>query len=543
MLDRLNPPDELPKDDYIPETGEYGSNIWRMLVSCDNGDVELAERMLERDVSLANCSWGYISPLQFAIREGHANIVKLLLRYGAVVADKSALGWQDMPLQKAIDREHDEIEEILKGYLQRTLHSNPLGETVAAMIRERNESGVLQLLDRDPAALHSSDERGNTPLHWAVLTRQLKLIDLMIERGADIESVRGDGCKPVHLAISGDYFYRPHRDLPADAIRNHWFMVGYLISKGAKYEIGTAAAVGDAEYVNRLLTHDPGQANVKDTSGRSSLYYAAKHGYVHIVEALLEYGANPNQSETEAPRGGALHAAASGNHLSCAKLLLAAGADPNAEVEASGNAVYIAMSRGFNDMQQMLYAHGGVVSLTSACALGRIDLVGEILAVNPAAANAGDYGPLAQAASCGYTSIVQLLLKYKADLTGRWYASNYMSYACRFAGNELVKLLLDHGADPNHTNWLGISYLHLLAMQGDTELVCLMLDYGAEIDAVDEEHCTTPLGWAAKYGQRDMVAFLLKQGASKSPAGVTEWALPLKWAERRGHREIVDMLS
>ncbi|MCQ6557088.1 ankyrin repeat domain-containing protein [Paenibacillus mendelii] len=542
MLDRLNPPAELAKDDYLPETGEYGSNVWRMLVASENGDVELAKSLLGRDASLANCSWGYFSPLQFAIREGHINIVKLLLRYGAVAADKSPISWQDTPLQKAIDRGYAEIGELLKEHLERTLHSNTLGETIAAIIRERNEGEVMQFLDRDPAALHSSDERGNTPLHWAVMTRQLRLIDLLIERGADIESIRGDGCKPVHLAISGDYFYRPHRDLPTDTIRNPWFMVGYLISKGAEYEIGTAAAVGDAEHVLRILTRDPEQANIRDTSGRSPLYYAAKHGHVHVIEALLEYGADPSQPEFGASGGAALHAAASGNHMSCAKLLLAAGADPNAEVEASGNAVYIAMNSGFNDMQQMLYAHGGSVSLTSACALGRIDLAGEILAVNPAAANAGDYGPLAQAASCGYTSIVQLLLNYKVDLTGRWYVSNYMSYAFQ-SGSEMVKLLLDHGAEPNHTNWLGVSYLHLRAMTGDTELARLLLDYGADINAVEEENGTTPLGWAAKYGQRDMVAFLLKHGADKSPEGIQKWASPLKWAERRGHHAIVDMLS
>ncbi|UVI33309.1 ankyrin repeat domain-containing protein [Paenibacillus spongiae] len=540
MLDRLNPPDELVRDDHLSEDGTYGSNVWRMMVACESGDVEMVERLLGHDESLANCSWGYFSPLQFAVREGHANIVEQLLRHGAIAAEKSPLNWVDTPLQKAIDRGHKWIEDMLKEHLERTLHSNPLGETVAAMIRERDESGVLQLIDRDPAAIHSSDERGNTPIHWAVLTRQLKLIDALLERGADIESVRGDGCKPVHLAMSGDYFYRPHRDLPSDTIRNSWFMVGYLISKGAEYEIGTAAAVGDTEYVRQLLANSPELANVRDTSGRSPLYNAAKHGHVHVVEALLEFGADPNRPESDAPRGGALHAAASGNHLSIAKLLLAAGADPNAEVEASGNAVYIAMRRGFNEMQQMLYAHGGTVSLTAACDLGRIDLAGEILAVHPQAANAGDYGPLAQAASCGHTSIVQLLLNYKVDLTERWYASNYMSYAC---GNDMVKLLLDHGADPNHANWLGVSYLHLTARKGDTELARLLLNYGADINAVEEEYGTTPLGWAAKYGQRDMVAFLLEQGADKSPSGISDWASPLKWAERRGHQAIVDMLS
>ena len=116
------------------------------------------------------------------------------------------------------------------------------------------------------------------------------------------------------------------------------------------------------------------------------------------MKILLEHGADPNQAETNASQGAALHAASSGNHLSCVKLLLAYGADVNAEVEASGTPVYIAMSKGFKEMQELLYSYGGTATLTAACALGKIDLVGEILAVYPSAVNNGDYGPLAQAA-------------------------------------------------------------------------------------------------------------------------------------------------
>ena len=90
-----------------------------------------------------------------------------------------------------------------------------------------------------------------------------------------------------------------------------------------------------------------------------------------------------------------------------------------------------------------------------------------------------------------------------------------MDYACRYAGKEMVELLLDHGADPNLTNWLGVSYLHLLASKGNTELAKVMIDYGANVNAIDEEYCTTPLGWAAKYGQEEMISFLLTRGAQK----------------------------
>jgi hypothetical protein len=39
------------------------------------------------------------------------------------------------------------------------------------------------------------------------MTRQLDAIDELLRRGADINSQRMDGARPIHLT-NGDYFYR-----------------------------------------------------------------------------------------------------------------------------------------------------------------------------------------------------------------------------------------------------------------------------------------------------------------------------------------------
>lgn len=534
-------PDELKTDENVPFSGGKGNDVWNMLNGCLTGNLDAVRKLLEREPSLANCQWAYFSPLHFAVREQHQDIVSLLLQYGADASANSGLSWQDFPLQKAKDRGYSDVAATLENHLQRTLNSNALGKSMAALMKQRNESEMIRWLEENPEAIHCSDERGNNALHWAVMTRQLKLIDYLIDNGADIEATRADGCKAIQLAMEGDYFYRSRRDLPAAAMQNQWLLVGYLLAKGADYHICTAAAVGDTESISAILEKDATQANAQDSSGRSVLYYAAKYGYAQAVKTLLEHGADPNQPQRDAPQGAALHAAAQGNHLTCAKLLLEYGANANADVESSGNPVSIAMHKGYNEMKELLYAHGGSAGLTAACWLGRTDLVGEILAVSPSAVNEGDYGPLTLAAGFGHMSIVRLLLKYNADLNRPWYANNYMGYAFR-TGREMVKLLLDHGADPNLPNWLGITYMHMLACQGDTDLAKLLLEYGANINAVDDEYGTTPLGWAAKYGQSEMVTFLIEHGAERDHADVPDWATPIAWARRRGHLTIVEQL-
>jgi uncharacterized protein len=39
-----------------------------------------------------------------------------------------------------------------------------------------------------------------------------------------------------------------------------------------------------------------------------------------------------------------------------------------------------------------------------------------------------------------------------------------------------------------------------MAFTGDLQKVRLLLDHGADIDAIDEEYRSTPLGYAARWG-------------------------------------------
>jgi hypothetical protein len=69
------------------------------------------------------------------------------------------------------------------------------------------------------------------------------------------------------------------------------------------------------------------------------------------------------------------------------------------------------------------------------------------------------------------------------------------------------------------------------------------IDHGADLHARDEDICSTPLGWAAKFGQLPMVQLLLERGAKPNLPDDPPWATPLAWATRRGHTEIAELLA
>ncbi|HXR97726.1 MAG TPA: ankyrin repeat domain-containing protein [Terriglobales bacterium] len=85
---------------------------------------------------------------------------------------------------------------------------------------------------------------------------------------------------------------------------------------------------------------------------------------------------------------------------------------------------------------------------------------------------------------------------------------------------DVVRLLLDHGEDPNRYNPEGnhahATPLHHAVLGGHTEVVALLLDRGARLDIRDTTWHGTPLGWA-RYGggkaQAEMAELLRSRGA------------------------------
>ena len=74
---------------------------------------------------------------------------------------------------------------------------------------------------------------------------------------------------------------------------------------------------------------------------------------------------------------------------------------------------------------------------------------------------------------------------------------------------DLVKKLIDRGADVNKTGWTA---LHYAATNGHLEIMNLLLEHHAYIDA-ESPNATTPLMMAAHYGSADAVRLLLSAGA------------------------------
>lgn len=519
-------PDALKQDKPWLWSPGKGTDVWAMFVACSSGDLDKVRELIETDPSLVRSHYEYRTPLSFAVRENQLEIAEFLLDRGA-----TNVGFGDAA-GIARERGHGDMERLIEKKFAERYGASSKGESVAKAIREYDASKMRDLLDASPDLLNAGDRAGNRPIHWAAMTRQLDLIDELLDRGAGIDARRIDGARPIHLT-NGDYSYRGWRDVPAHVTTKPDEVYHRLVSRGAFVDVWMAAVNGDVNRVRELIDADPSLVNRTNDYNSyyagcgSPLQNAAGAGHLDIVKLLLDRGADPNlPDETIAPLGRALYAAVYNGHYEIAKLLLEHGANPDGPVESSADAVWIAIRSGDRRTLELLASHGatwqipielnGALTYDDIAATGIrrsirvLASFGDVATAAPLfeadASLADDPDALTAAANNAHEEFVQLMLRFSPDLAKRVLVSK---------PREIAELLFDRGMNPDRPTWMGRTPLHHFAEKGDIESAKLFLDHGANLDTLDDDERLTPLGVARKYGKTEMAEFLMQHGATR----------------------------
>jgi ankyrin repeat protein len=518
-------------------TEAAADDVFAMFVAARAGDIDVVKRLVARAPLLATVEYNYTPPIHFAVREGHRDIVELLLDRGADPAYRS-YPFQESLLSFAEDRGHDRVADLLRRRLSRRFSLASGTQAIIAAAAAGDLAVVEAELARNPALVRGSNETGDTPLHHAARNGHLHVVRALVAAGADVDAVRGDGYRPIHSALMSNWFFQVDRGEARE-------IVDLLLSRGARYTIFIAALLDDAALVRGAVARDRSLANFEDTCHHRVLSAAVRRGDVEMTRLLLEHGADPNLPEEGAPRGLSLWIAVNDRQREIVDMLLARGADPNAPVESSGTPMLPAAKDAM--LTELLRRHGGRVPSSDRDRLGRLIGAGQLeeaerlLRANPGwihddEAGWGD-GILAGPAHDGRHDAIAMLIRLGARVppVSKWAPYYYFKHEATAA------FLLEQGMDPNHMNWHRFTLLHHMAADGELNKARLLLDHGADIDAIDEEYRSTPLGVAARRGQHALVDLLLQRGADPLASGAP-WAAPLAWAEKKGHRQIVETL-
>ncbi|GAB3428559.1 ankyrin repeat domain-containing protein [Niabella aquatica] len=535
----MRQPHALKTEAYIPFANGNGNRVWAMICAAIGGDLESVQKLAEIDRRLLTCEYEYFTPMHFAVRENHRHIVEFLLRQGvnAVYEPGEPL------LTTAADRAYTEIMGYLNAVLKEHYNISPEGNAIAEAIKNGQTQAAIALIESQDAMI-AADTKGNQPMHWAVFTANYELIEYLLAHGADINAKRPDGARPIDLANVYLHQRTWHVPRDSDLFAKNNELLNFLIKSDADCDIGTAARIGDYDLVQEIVKGNPDSINAQplyaDYFSGLPLRMAAGAGYFSIAEFLLQHGARSNQAEPGvAPEGGALHAAVWGRHFDIAQRLLEHGANVDAEVESSGDAIFMAA---------WVKAPAGFIAALKQHSKNRLKdiLEGDLIQFKAMVASNNSLAEtfIDHLIREDLRDHISVLLESRADLLRhRDYdpAAWWDSFTFKSAGS--ARWFLEHGLPANRYNWLGITPLHRAAGSGDIAIAEILLAYGADINAVEVEWCSTPLGWAARSGQKAMVEFLLKNRALTDVKGQKTWSTPGSWAEKKGFDEITSLLN
>jgi ankyrin repeat protein len=185
-----------------------------------------------------------------------------------------------------------------------------------------------------------------TELFAAIKGGDRAAVDALLERDPKLVGVRDDsGLSPILTAL-----YHGKTEIASAILRRR-----------PELSVYEAAAAGDAERVRELVERDPSLASDESPDGFTALGLAAFFKHRDVVTYLLERGANVRSASRV---GGftPLHSAVATDAAACdaaiVRLLLSAGADPNARSAAGNTPLHTTAFTGDRECAEMLLAHG-----------------------------------------------------------------------------------------------------------------------------------------------------------------------------------------
>ena len=168
--------------------------------------------------------------------------------------------WAATSSKIARDRGYARDGALLESTVCQPARRSPKGEAVAAAIRERDLERCGQLLDAAPELLHAGDGRSNQPIHWAVMTRQIDIIDELLQprRGHRRAPPGWRASDPAHQRrLPFSRLARRARGLAPTPDE----VLAHLLRPRRVLRHLHGRAIGDLERVRELLDQDPSLAN------------------------------------------------------------------------------------------------------------------------------------------------------------------------------------------------------------------------------------------------------------------------------------------
>ncbi len=393
--------------------------------------------------------------LHWAVRYDDLDMADLLIRSGAHVSNANREGVTPLQLA-AMNGSASMIDKLLKAGADANAALTPSGDTALMMAARTGTPEAITVLLEAGANVNAKESwGGTTALMWAASEQHAAAVKLLLDHGADVNARSNFVAAANGRGFEGRTPAAPKAEQKVEEFASGWLTplmfaaregdiesARLLVNAGAnvnaiagdgKDALGLAIFNGNYDFASFLID-SKSDVNHADTQGFTPLFWAVDRRNMEtapnfpwmitadplpLVKKLLDAGANPNALVNNTPRARmragsprivfatALMRAAFSADLELVKMLLSYRADP--KIISSDGETMIEAAAGLGFIQG--YSKGKT-------AAERLDVVKLFVGLGADVNQADDYGitPLMVAGNMGDTAIIQYLVDAGADL-------------------------------------------------------------------------------------------------------------------------------
>ncbi len=402
------------------------------------------------------------TPLHWAVQHDDADLVTRLLAAGAEVAATNDYG--ATPMSEAAVAANPAVLAALLDAGADPDSPNADGQTALMVVaRGGNTAAARLLLERDADVNAREQRKGQTALMWAVAQSHPEMVKLLLERGAEVDArstvnewERMVTAEPRQKNLMSGGF----TPLLYAARQGCLECARQLVAAGAAIDLTDPdgvtpllSALLNAHFdTAKYLLEAGAQVNKWDFWGRTPLYAAVDFN-------TLPHGGRPDRPSLDDTTG-----------LQMIEILLAAGANPNAQLKLFPPYRSLRMDRGADAMLDI-----GTTPLLRAARGADIGAIERLAAAGALVDLPQRDGitPLMAAVGAGASSI---------DTRGK--------FRTALEALQTADALLAAGAAIDQRDARGRTALHYAAAAGYTDVALLLVERGANVAGVDADGVT-----------------------------------------------------
>ena len=393
--------------------------------------------------------------------------------------------------------------------------------------------------------LNSTDGSGNTPLHYAAEWHLNGAIIALIQKGAKVDAVNGNGESAIYSAVRGG------DDSPST--------INVLVSNG--------------------LVIDSRNKLGRDNLGNTPLHAAVKWNGFNNAKTLVALGVDVDAQNLSGKT--ALSDACRSAKKDMAILLIRSGADINA-TDATGRTVLMdAISSSNEDMVRLLLQYKANVQVQEmsgqnayheAAVTGNIGIINMIRKAggNPLSRDAAGETPFSLVLGAEI-SVIQAVLGNDTTISDSDGNTPIHIAVQKHASQKTLMQLLNIGYPASQRNGQGLTPLNEAVANNEKNQALVLLEYGADpylsttsgenaltavfktknlelLDAIAKYNATRSdrqgdgiLHYAARFADKEIVEHLVSLKLDKSVRNISG-ETPAQMAERWGRKDIAEIL-